>query len=71
MRQALTADQLRDLLIKLRASETCRQRDLMDPITVLIATGLRRSELLALAWTDFDADAGTVTVTGKVIARER
>ncbi len=65
--QALTADQLRDLLAKLRTSETCRQRDLTDPITLLIATGLRRSELLALQWTDFDADASTISVSGKVI----
>jgi integrase len=49
---ALTADELRALL---------------DPITLLIATGLRRSELLALRWSDFDADAGTVTVTGKLV----
>ena len=41
--------------------------DLVDPITVLIATGLRRSELLGLRWIDFDTDAGTITVTGKVI----
>ncbi|BBY62099.1 site-specific integrase [Mycolicibacterium helvum] len=33
----------------------------------MIATGLRRPELLALRWTDFDADAGTISVTGKVI----
>ncbi|WP_396928173.1 tyrosine recombinase XerC [Mycolicibacterium sp.] len=65
--QALTADQLRDLLAKLRTSEACRQRDLTDPIILLIATGLRRSELLALQWTDFDADAGTISVSGKVI----
>ena len=64
---ALTADQLRELLAKLRASETCRKRDLVDPITLLIATGLRRSELLALRWIDFDAEAGTVAVTGKVV----
>ena len=64
---ALTADQLRELLAKVRASETCRKRDLVDPITLLIATGLRRSELLALRWIDFDAEAGTVAVTGKVV----
>ena len=64
---ALTADQLCELLAKLRASETCRKRDLVDPITLLIATGLRRSELLALRWIDFDAEAGTVAVTGKVV----
>ncbi len=65
--QALTADQLRDLLAKLRTSEKCRQRDLTDPITLLIATGLRRSELLALRWSDFDADAETISICGKVI----
>lgn len=56
--QALTADQPRDLLAKLRASEACRQRDLTDPTTLLIATGLHRSELLALQWTDFDERPG-------------
>jgi integrase len=64
---ALTAEQLRDLLIKLQASKECRKRDLVDPITLLIATGLRRSELLALRWSDFDAGAGTIAVTGKVV----
>jgi integrase len=39
----------------------------VDPTTVLIATGLRRSELLGLRWTDFDAAAGTITVCGKVV----
>jgi integrase len=39
----------------------------VDPITLLIATGLRRSELLALCWCDFDAEAGAVAVTGKVV----
>lgn len=63
---ALEAVQLRDLLGKLRASEECARADLVDPITVFIATGLRRSELLALRWEDFDADAGTITVSGKI-----
>jgi integrase len=64
---ALTADQLRELLDKVRTSKFCRDHDLVDPITVLIATGLRRSELLGLRWCDFDTDAGTITITGKVI----
>ena len=63
---ALTAEQLRNLIDKLRASEPCRTLDLIDPITMLIATGLRESELLGLLWSDFNADAGTLTVTGKV-----
>ncbi|MDT5152636.1 MAG: hypothetical protein QOI01_4369 [Mycobacterium sp.] len=63
---ALTADQLRALLERLRASEECRTLDLVDPITLLVATGLRESELLGLLWSDFDADTGTLSVTGKV-----
>jgi integrase len=58
---------VRDLLTKLRASEECQLRDLVDPVTLLIATGLRRSELLALRWSDFDADAGTIAVNGKLV----
>jgi integrase len=64
---ALTADQLRELMAKLRASEVCQRHDLVDPITVFIATGLRISELLGLLWSDFDEDALTLKVTGKVI----
>jgi integrase len=66
---ALTARELGDLLAKLRASDYCRARDLIDPITVLIATGLRRSELLGLRWVDFDVDAGTLTVRGTVVRK--
>ena len=28
---------------------------------------MRRSELLGLRWADFDADAGTIAVTGKAV----
>ncbi|MCW2650877.1 MAG: site-specific tyrosine recombinase XerC [Mycobacterium sp.] len=64
---ALTVDQLRELLTKVRESELCQRRDLVDPITVLVAPGLRRSELLALRWSDFDPAAGTIAVCGKVV----
>ena len=64
---ALTADQLHKLLAGVRASEYCTKHDLADPITLLVATGLRRSELLALRWSDFDEDAGTLTVAGKLV----
>ena len=40
--------------------------DLVDPIIMFIATGLRRSELFALRWEDFDETAGTITVCGKI-----
>lgn len=63
---ALAAVDLRELLAKLRASEACQRADLVDPITVLAATGMRRSELLALRWCDFDESSGTLSVSGKV-----
>lgn len=65
--RALTADELRALIVALGESEYCAANDLVDPITLLIATGLRRSELLALRWSDVDDDAGTVAVSGKVV----
>jgi integrase len=64
---ALTTEQLRELLTKLHASAYCQDHDLADPVTLFIATGLRRSELLALRWVDLDAEAGTLSVTGKLV----
>jgi integrase len=64
---ALSANQLRELLVKLSADDYCQKNDLVDPMTLLIATGLRRSELLALRWIDFEEATGTMTVAGKVV----
>jgi integrase len=64
---ALTADELRRLLAKMRASEACQRHDLVDPITLFIATGLRISELLGLEWSNFDESAATLTISGKVV----
>lgn len=64
---ALTADELRGLLAQLRASEACQGHDLVDPITMFIATGLRISELLGLEWRNFDESRAALTITGKVI----
>jgi integrase len=64
---ALTADELRGLLAKLRPSKPCERHDLVDPITLFIATGLRISELLGLRWTDFDDAPATLTITGKLV----
>ena len=44
--------------------EACEIR--RDPITIFVATGFRRSELLALRWVDYDPKAGTLAVTGKL-----
>jgi integrase len=62
----LDRGELRAMLGKLQASEICQRKDLVDPITILAATGMRRSELLGLRWTDFDEEARTLAVAGKV-----
>ena len=64
---ALKAEELRGLLAELRASEVCQRHDLVDPIILFIATGLRISELLGLRWVDLDLEGGHLEVTGKVI----
>jgi integrase len=65
--KALTPERLRDLLGRLRADDYCQDHDLVDPITLFIATGQRRSELLAELWTDFDEDTGLIAVTGMIV----
>lgn len=65
--RALTAEQLRALLAALGQSEFCTAHDLVDPVTLLVATGLRRSELLALRWVDIDDEACTLEVAGKIV----
>lgn len=63
----LTSDQVAALLGSLRASQYCIDHDLADPMTMLMATGLRRSELLGLRWSDYDKATGTIGITGKVV----
>jgi integrase len=58
---------INELLEKLQASEFCHRKDLVDPIRLFIATGLRRSELLGLRWSDYSPETGIVTVTGKLV----
>ncbi|MEU4321520.1 hypothetical protein AB0F85_28770 [Nocardia fluminea] len=45
----------------------CESADLADVITLFAATGLRRSQLLGLLWSDIDLDARTLRSTGKVV----
>ncbi len=64
---ALTAAGLRELLLRIAANDYCVDNDLVDPITIFVATGMRRSELLALRWADYDSKARTLSVTGKLV----
>ena len=79
--RAISADALSGLLRDLYASEVlvdglkrprsvaqyCDDVDLADVIVMFVATGLRRSELLAIRWVDVDLENRTVAVTGKVV----
>ena len=65
--EAIEARALGELLTALRASKYCVDNDLVDPITMLIGTGMRRSELLAITWSDVDLAKKLVTVAAKVV----
>lgn len=74
--KALTGDELRNMMTQLRESELCQRHDLVDPMTLFVATGLRISELLGLRWSDFEKPVvvdgevvarGTLKITGKVV----
>lgn len=64
---ALDIDQVRALLKGVTESEVCDHKDLRDPVILLAATGLRRSELLALRWEDIDLDGRILSVNGSVV----
>lgn len=63
----LSVEQFSGLLEKLASSKYCLDYDLVGPITMLMATGLRRSELLGLRWVDYSPSLSEIAVTGKVI----
>lgn len=64
---ALGVDQVRALLKAIDKSEVCAAKDLRDAVVLLAATGLRRSELLALRWQDVDLTGRVLTVAGSVV----
>ena len=65
--QPLTAEQFAGLLAALRTSQRCAEADLADPIVLLMATGLRRSELLGLRWADYTPATAELRVTGNLV----
>ncbi|QZT62134.1 site-specific integrase [Mycolicibacterium austroafricanum] len=64
---AIEVGKVRALLDAITASKVCQSKDLCDPVIVLAATGLRRSELLALRWEDVDLDGRVLTVSGSIV----
>jgi integrase len=63
----LTLPQLRDLRAALAADRFAVEHDLVDLISLLMATGLRIGEAIAITWDALDLDAGTVEVRATVI----
>ncbi|SLJ13150.1 site-specific integrase [Mycobacteroides abscessus] len=65
--EPIDASQLPAVLNALATSDYCLEADLTDAILMHIATGLRVSEILALRWAEFDPEAKTIRVTGRVV----
>lgn len=62
---AVESDALVRAYKRVTTSEYCRRTDLRDVVLVLMATGARISEVLALRWSDVDAE--TITFRGRVM----
>jgi integrase len=68
--QALTAEQVRQLREQLAQDNKALRGDLPDVIGVMLATGCRVGEAVAVRWDDVDLEAGTLTITGKIIRKK-
>lgn len=54
--------------VEREAQETARRRDLPDIVRVMLGTGLRVGELMALRWTDLDLEGAPLIVNGQPAA---
>jgi integrase len=66
-RRTLTLAEVRDLRAKLATDPRAVGQDLPDLVDILLATGLRIGEAVAVTWSAVDLDARTVEVTGTVV----
>jgi integrase len=69
--KALTAEQVRLLRQQLAEDRKALRGDLPDVIAIMLATGCRVGEAVAIRWSDIDLEAGTVTITGKIIRKTK
>lgn len=65
--RAMTTAEVQALRAAVRADEWACSVDLPALLDMLLATGCRVGEALALRWEDVDLDAGTVTLSGTVV----
>jgi integrase len=67
--RSLTADERRAWLDAVEASEKARTWDLPDLTRIMLATGCRIGECLAIGWSDVDLDEATVDVCWHLVRR--
>jgi integrase len=64
---SLSVDEIRLLHTSLAADQQAIEADIVDLVTLLMASGLRLGEALSLRWTDVDLESGTLEVKGTVL----
>ncbi len=67
--KALTASERRIWLKAVRENELASRWDLPDLTLMMLATGCRIGETLAIGWTEIDLEAGTVDVAWRLVRR--
>jgi integrase len=65
--RALTSDRRGEWLSALAADEKAQRWDLVDLTLVMLATGCRIGECLAIGWSDVDLDAGQIAIEWRLI----
>jgi integrase len=76
--RVLTLEQMLDVRARMYANKLAVNRDLVEPVDFMLATGVRIGEALAMRWFDLDLDAETPTaivratvVNGKIQERPK
>jgi integrase len=64
---SLSVDEIRLLDTSLAADQQAIEADIVDLVTLLMASGLRLREALSLRWTDVDLESGTLEVKSTVL----
>jgi integrase len=69
--RALTAAEVHELRRTLYRDTQALRADLPPLVDVMLATGCRIGEALALRWSDVDLEAGTIAITGTIVRDNR